>query len=108
MTGVRKSSRCIWDTVEEAYRIWERIKSFVPEMWRDRKVLGLNERLRFLRYDPGDYFQTHLDGAYVRDNGERSYITVQVYLNQVSGVRSYESRHGITGLSARALSVVPD
>ncbi|KAH3838628.1 uncharacterized protein LOC127880202 [Dreissena polymorpha] len=82
MTDVRKSSRCIWDTVEEADRIWERIKSHVPEMWRDRKVLELNERLRFLRYDPGDYFQPHLDGAYVRDNGERSYITVQVYLNQ--------------------------
>lgn len=39
-------------------------------------------RLRFLRYDPGEYFKPHMDGMYIRDNGERSYITVQLYLNE--------------------------
>lgn len=41
-------------------------------------------RLRFLRYDKGEYFAPHFDGQYRRENGERSYITVQVYLNEVS------------------------
>ena len=40
-------------------------------------------RLRILRYDPGDFFKPHYDGSYRRDNGERSYITIQLYLNEV-------------------------
>lgn len=82
ITDVRNSSRCIWDSVEEANKIWERIKDHIPEVWRDRKVVGLNERLRFLRYDPGEYFKPHMDGTYERKNGERSYITIQLYLNE--------------------------
>lgn len=82
LTDVRNSSRCIWDSFEEAEKIWERIKDHIPETKRDKKALGLNERLRFLRYDPGEYFKPHMDGMYIRDNGERSYITVQLYLNE--------------------------
>lgn len=45
-------------------------------------MVSLNERLRFLRYDPGERFEPHHDGMYVRPDGiERSYITVQLYLN---------------------------
>ncbi len=40
-------------------------------------------RLRFLRYDPGEYFKPHMDGSYERENGERSLITVHLYLNEV-------------------------
>lgn len=42
------------------------------------------KRLRFLRYNPGEYFKPHFDGSYVRTNGDMSYITVQIYLNEVS------------------------
>lgn len=52
--------------------------------------MGLNERFRFLRYDAGDFFSSHRDGTYVRDmekgedrRGERSRITVQIYLSHV-------------------------
>mmetsp|Transcript_29748 Transcript_29748/g.69033 ORF Transcript_29748/g.69033 Transcript_29748/m.69033 type:complete len:380 (-) Transcript_29748:344-1483(-) len=51
-------------------------------------AVGLNERLRFLRYDPGNYFAPHFDGTFTRgrDVGElrqfeRSYVTFQLYLN---------------------------
>ena len=45
--------------------------------------MSLNERLRFLRYDPGHKFEAHHDGEYWRPDGiERSYITVQLYLNE--------------------------
>ncbi|XP_046580680.1 uncharacterized protein LOC124288154 [Haliotis rubra] len=81
-TDIRNSSRNIWDSEEEAKKIWDRIKEFVPEVFSERRVMGLNERLRFLRYNPGEYFKPHEDGVYQRDNGERSYITVQVYLNE--------------------------
>ncbi|XP_071104607.1 uncharacterized protein [Haliotis cracherodii] len=81
-TDIRNSSRHIWDSEEEANKIWDRIKTFVPEVFQQRRVMGLNERLRFLRYNPGEYFKRHEDGEYRRDNGERSLITVQVYLNE--------------------------
>ncbi|XP_076109076.1 uncharacterized protein LOC143077222 [Mytilus galloprovincialis] len=81
-TDVRNSSRCIWDTKEEVDKIWKRIKEYVPDVWCHREVMGLNERLRILRYDPGEYFRPHYDGMYKRNNGERSYVTVQIYLNE--------------------------
>ena len=82
----RKSSRCIVDSVEKAADIWNRVKVHVPPVWNEGgvqwRVVGLNERLRFLRYSPGDYFSPHCDGCYVRQNGERSFITLQLYLNE--------------------------
>ena len=41
-------------------------------------------RIRVLRYNPGDNFHPHLDGSYISEDGDRSYMSVQVYLNQVS------------------------
>lgn len=37
-----------------------------------------------MRYNPGEYFKPHFDGSYVRANGDMSYITLQIYLNEVS------------------------
>jgi predicted 2-oxoglutarate/Fe(II)-dependent dioxygenase YbiX len=44
--------------------------------------VGLNERFRFYRYDPGERFAPHRDGAYHRDNGEDSLLTFMVYLSE--------------------------
>jgi len=49
--------------------------------------VGLNERMRFLKYKPGHFFAPHRDLRYVRGPdaggrmGETSHITVQLYLN---------------------------
>ena len=44
--------------------------------------LRLNERMRFLRYDPSMYFEKHVDGSYVTpDGGETSWLTIHLYLN---------------------------
>ncbi|CAF0911396.1 unnamed protein product [Rotaria sp. Silwood1] len=68
MTDVRNNDRCIIDDVNMANILFE---------------LGLNERLRFLRYDPGQQFKGHMDGVYQRSDGsgEISCITIQLYLN---------------------------
>ncbi|XP_041367113.1 probable prolyl 4-hydroxylase 8 [Gigantopelta aegis] len=81
-TDIRNSSRCIWDSQEQVDIIWKKIQPFVPPVFKGHTVCGLNERLRFLRYDPGDYFKPHYDGAYVRENGEGSLITLMWYLNE--------------------------
>ncbi|MGC4046428.1 MAG: 2OG-Fe(II) oxygenase [Armatimonas sp.] len=43
--------------------------------------MGLNERFRFYRYEPGQRFAPHFDGSYRRENGEESYVTLLLYLN---------------------------
>ena len=53
MTDYRRSKRCILDDKEKAAWLWQRIKEFIPATWRSYPVVGLNERLRFLKYNPG-------------------------------------------------------
>lgn len=81
-TDVRNNARNIWDSGEEAANILQRIQDYLPKEWKGRKLVELNERLRFLRYNPGEYFKPHFDGSYMRTNGDVSYITVQIYLNE--------------------------
>ncbi|CAF0891598.1 unnamed protein product [Adineta ricciae] len=84
MTDFRNNDRCIIDDENMAKILFERIQCFLPETWKEYKLVGLNERLRFLRYDPGQKFEAHMDGVYQRPDGsgERSFITVQLYLNE--------------------------
>ena len=85
-TKYRDSSRCIIDSPEMAEKLFLRLQPFLPRTWRDGTfaLVGLNERLRFLRYDPGQKFAPHLDGQYRRTDGsgEESFLTVQLYLNE--------------------------
>merc|ERR1712183_1051020 len=79
----RNNQRCIIDSQEYADLIWERIKSHLPQTWNSHPVVGLNERLRFLKYSPGEYFKPHFDASYERPDGkEISFITIQLYLNE--------------------------
>jgi len=66
----------------------------------------LNERFRFLRYDPGEEFKTHLDGSYVRPDGsEKSFLTLQLYLNEgfVGGETTF-----VANYSEARVPVVPE
>jgi len=85
-TNVRDSSRHIRDDEEMADVMFQRLRPFLPTTWKNSELVSLNERLRFLRYDPGQRFEPHYDGTFQRKSGlkagERSYITVQLYLNE--------------------------
>ena len=35
-----------------------------------------------MKYHPGDFFRIHKDGSFVRENGEKSLITMLFYLNE--------------------------
>jgi hypothetical protein len=82
----RRSSCCTIDNPDQAAEIWDRVKEHVPVIWDHHgalwEVVGLNERLWFLRYSPGDYFAPHPECCYERENGERSFITLMLYLNE--------------------------
>ncbi|CAG8908999.1 unnamed protein product [Penicillium egyptiacum] len=97
----RKSGRVILDSPKLADRILERIMPFMRECELDRiqsrplvtglgpakrgevfRFSRLNERLRFLRYEGGDYFRPHWDGCYITPDGlEKSLYTIHLYLN---------------------------
>ena len=99
--NTRKSGRIIWDSSEVAERLLARLRPYLREFGIEHvksqpMVTGLgparrgevmhlshlNERLRFLRYDGGDYFRPHWDGCYVTPDGkEKSLFTIHLYLN---------------------------
>jgi hypothetical protein len=82
-SDVRKSSRCIIDSIPFAEELWRRIQHIIPPVWKNgHKVVGVNERLRILRYYPGDEFKPHSDGHYHAPNGDESRITILLYLNE--------------------------
>jgi len=79
---IRNNRRVIFDDHEWANTLFERVKDQVPQTIHDMSVAGVNERLRCYEYQPGHRFAPHSDGAFIRDEGERSWYTYMVYLNE--------------------------
>ena len=78
---IRNNERVMLDSPDLAALLFERVRPFVSSPIRNREAIGLNERLRFYRYDVGQKFAPHLDGSFRRENGEESQLTFMVYLN---------------------------
>lgn len=90
LPGVRNNDRAIWDDPHFAAEIWERIKALIPEGPEGQPPLGLNERWRFYRYEPGQRFKRHHDGTLalpprvvdgLKLPYSRSLTTLMIYLN---------------------------
>lgn len=78
---IRNNDRVIMDDEDRAAELWKRIDGKVPTVVPGWGPIGLNERLRFYRYDIGQKFRWHGDGVVRRDNGEKSFLTFLIYLN---------------------------
>ena len=78
---IRNNDRVMIDDPHIAAAMWERLKPFFPERVQFWLPVGLNERWRFYRYDPGQQFDWHQDAPFERDDGERSFWTFMIYLN---------------------------
>jgi prolyl 4-hydroxylase len=81
MPELRNNTRVILDDVVRAAALWRTLAAAVPERRAGYRAVGLNERFRIYRYEPGQYFEWHRDGAFIRSTTERSLVTVLVYLN---------------------------
>ena len=77
----RNNERLIVDNADLARELWLRLRGRIPLFLAGRQAIGINERFRFYRYDPGQYFAPHTDGSFRRENGEESRLTLLVYLN---------------------------
>ena len=51
-TEIRNNDRLIADDPDLAAQLWERIEPWVPSPLFGRAAIGLNERLRYYRYEP--------------------------------------------------------
>lgn len=78
---IRNNTRVILDDVARAEHLWHKAKEYVPAQFAGAKAVGLNERFRFYRYVPGQVFHWHRDGYFRRENGQRSRLTLILYLN---------------------------
>jgi len=85
MKDVRDNKRVMWQTEGVKEKIWERIKSFMPQDTKRKggvwQPIGLNERFRFYKYEAGQSFSRHFDGCFPRSADEMSLLTFIVYLS---------------------------
>lgn len=78
---VRNNTRVIIDDEALAADLFERVASRVPVDVAGWTVAGANERLRGYRYERGQRFAPHYDGAFERGPTEVSRLTFLIYLN---------------------------
>ena len=95
LDNLRNNDRVMFKDNEIANWLWERASDFVPVEYDGRAATGINELIRFYRYQPGQQFDWHLDFPFERDNGERSYLTLLIYLNDAftGGATSFEDSY---------------
>lgn len=79
---IRDNDRVIHENQSLADQLWEMVKPLVPEEVDEYKAVGLNEKFRFYRYQDGQQFKAHMDGAFKRNEQEHSKITAIIYLNE--------------------------
>jgi predicted 2-oxoglutarate/Fe(II)-dependent dioxygenase YbiX len=78
---IRNNTRVMFDDVALAAALFARIDGAIPAQIGGRRAVGVNERFRCYRYEPGQRFAPHFDGAYRRSPTECSELTLMVYLN---------------------------
>ena len=105
---IRNNTRVMVDDHDRARWLWERIARWIPTERRSMHAVGLNERFRFYRYQPGQYFQWHRDGAFHRDTRESSLLTLMVYLNEGFDGGDTEFDHGDPVRPRRGMVLVFD
>src|SRR5262245_26597152 len=81
-SNVRNNARVVEDNEIRAEELWHRLKGVLPPFYQGLQAIGINERFRFYRYDPGEFFAGHTDGVFRRENGEQSLLTLMIYLNE--------------------------
>jgi prolyl 4-hydroxylase len=77
----RNNNRVIFDDASLAALLFEKACQSLPQTLDDWRLTGFNERLRYYRYGPGEYFKWHKDGTYARAENEESFLTFMIYLN---------------------------
>lgn len=78
---IRNNDRIIFDDARLAEQLFQRAQPFLPHVLDQWQLSGLNQRFRFYRYIPGQYFKWHKDGFFCKSDDEVSLLTLLIYLN---------------------------
>jgi predicted 2-oxoglutarate/Fe(II)-dependent dioxygenase YbiX len=82
MLRERNNARVMIDDIDQAAALWSRLRHVFPTRFEEQwQATGINERLRFYRYEGGQRFDWHSDGIFRRTADEQSHFTLMVYLN---------------------------
>ena len=112
----RRYQLAAWRDLGFAERLWQSLLAggggAAVAAWAAARGLGepfgLNERLRLLRYRPGDQFQSHFDRAVPTDDGlHRSLVTVLLYLNDANTFEGGATLYEDTTDAKRFAAVAP-
>ncbi|KAL9652677.1 hypothetical protein ABK040_003979 [Willaertia magna] len=90
----RNSERLLVISKTFSNLIWKRLKGYLKKedlqnvrpygfdnngKW---KAIGINECLRFSKYNEKSFFKAHMDGQFIRNDNEKSIYSVLIYLNE--------------------------
>lgn len=81
-SDIRNNTRVMFDDQALADELLALARPHLPTSLGPWNLCGVNERFRVYRYQPGQQFRAHYDGAYFRNDDERSLLTFMVYLNE--------------------------
>merc|ERR1719356_2123 len=88
----RSNTRMITTDPALAEVLYQRIKACCPQTYECEgaqwEICGLNERFRWCKYVKGQKFGIHTDAVFQRSLSEKSFYTVNIYLN--SGERDFQ------------------
>ena len=112
----RRYQLAAWRDDEFAARLWQSLLAggggAAVAAWAAKRGLGepfgLNDRLRLLRYRPGDRFESHFDREVPTDCGRhRSLVTVLLYLNDADNFEGGATLFEDTADAKRFAAVAP-
>lgn len=61
--------------------LWNKIKDYIPRHYAGGELVRLNKHFRFSKYEPGMRFDMHRDGTNQDSYGNRSVLTLNIFLN---------------------------
>lgn len=61
--------------------LWDTLRHHIPSHVHGKRVIGLNDHFRFSKYFVGQFFDVHKDGINQDSNGNRSALTLNIFLN---------------------------
>jgi prolyl 4-hydroxylase len=77
----RDQDRVVRDDPGLASDLFQRLRAHLPERMGQFRLVGLNDRLRFYRYRPGQRFEPHMDHWYRPNDRQITLHTVLAYFN---------------------------
>lgn len=72
---IRNNDRVIFDDPALAASLFERARPLLPSDDGGWQLFGFNERMRFYRYGPDQYFKWHKDGSFAPSPDVESCLT---------------------------------